>query len=50
LVVLWVDLVGVLVVAGRPGMRVCWQSGRDGGDGVGRTRGQIGMVWSGGFG
>ena len=23
LVVLWVDLVGVLVVAGRPGMRVC---------------------------
>jgi hypothetical protein len=50
LVPLWVALVGVLVVVGQPGMRVCCRNGRGGGSGVERTRGQVGAVWSSGFG
>ena len=50
LVLLWMALVGVLVVVGQPGMRVCCRNGRGGGGGVGRTRGQVGVVWSSGFG
>ena len=50
LVLFWVALVGVLVVVGQPGMRVCCQNGRGSGGGVGRARRHVGVVWSSGFG